>query len=203
MTVVCGAWRTVGTLQTEVAWAREDDGQSWRDNARPASRGVTHTLTCSRGHSSSHCVCFHCAPTVQGPGPGAVHGREAPDLREEGRQGKRPWRPRGRGNPGQASGALPPTPGTPRYHRQGRCMTEGCPRGSRGQVGTGFVGKGRMASRDQGHRQAPGIPGRGCWLSSRPMSSDPAAGSMPGRGRRRQAPGSGQQAFPGWGCPGM
>lgn len=57
------------------------------------------------------------------------------------------------GEPRPGLWALLPTPRTPICHMQARCMTEGCPGGTRGQVGRGFLGKGRMTSRDPGPRE--------------------------------------------------
>lgn len=106
------------------------------------------SLTRSRRHASIHSVCFHRTPTVQGPGPVLRTASSGPRFGREGQTGKETTATQGGGTLARPLGPSRLLPG-PRRHMQGRCMTEGCPGGSRGQVGTGFMGQGRMASRER------------------------------------------------------
>lgn len=164
---------------------------------RPAGR-CDHARS---SHSSFHSlgICHRASPTA---GPWARRGARPPGADRETETSST----EGGGTPAWASRALPPTARTPRCHAEGRCVTEGCPRGSRGPVGTGFTDKGRTTCRGPG--QVEGHLGGGAGSARRlchliPLPGPWQAGRGGARrqslGRRAGFPWLPRSRGPGWG----
>lgn len=94
----------------------------------------------------------------------------------------------------QPGPAIYPPPRTPKCYMQARCMTGGCPGGSRwGEDSRTRAGR---HAETLGRGQKLGHLGGGAGSAQRAVPCDPAAGSMPGGVRRRQAPGTGRAGLP-------